>query len=52
MQETNKIVPSYMRNVSSILKIKEKLNKISWDVEGERVNTFHHFSYSIGISPT
>ena len=32
------IIPTYMRNVNTILKAKEKISKLSWNKEGEEVS--------------
>ncbi len=34
------IIPTYMRNVNCILQMKEKINKVSWEKEGEQVKIF------------
>lgn len=33
----NFILPSYMRNINSILMMIEKLSKVTWEIDGERV---------------
>lgn len=38
------LIPSYMRNVNSILLAKQQVAKYSWEVEGEKV-----FSYELSI---
>jgi hypothetical protein len=30
-------LPSYMRSANSLLQVREKISKLSWEVEGEQV---------------
>jgi hypothetical protein len=37
-QNSKEILPTYMKNALTLMQIKEKLNKVSWDTEGAEVN--------------
>jgi hypothetical protein len=34
---SNIIIPSYMRNANSMIQTQKRLNVISWNIEGEKV---------------